>query len=46
MDGFGAALESAIMGMVLIAFVAGGAIAIGGYFFFSWLFAHLSVGWA
>jgi hypothetical protein len=45
MDGFGAMLEKAIAGALLVAFVVGGLATLGLYFLVSWLWAHLSVSW-
>lgn len=42
----GRGIASGIAMLVVVAFVAGGALAIGGYFLISWLVSHVSVGWA
>lgn len=39
-------VASGIAMLVIIAFVTGGALAIGGYFLISWLVSHVSIGWA
>lgn len=45
MEGFGAALEQAIIGMIVLAFIVGGLAALGLYFLVTWLWTHVSVTW-
>ncbi len=35
----------AIATMIIVAFVAGAGLSVGGYFLISWLAAHLTLGW-
>lgn len=42
----GQAMAATIGGLIVIAFVAGGALALGGYLLISWLAANVTIGWA
>lgn len=46
MGDYGKAFGDAIMGMVVIAFLLGGALFLGGFFLLRWLLSHLTVGWS
>lgn len=45
MTGLGKAIEQAVIGAIVMAALAGGAVALGGYFLVTWLAAHLTVSW-
>lgn len=47
MNGYdlGQAVAHMIAGLVIVAVLVGGVVALGGYFLISWLSAHLTIGW-
>jgi hypothetical protein len=44
-SGFGKAMGDAIIGLAIMAFIAGGVVFAVLWFGGSWLFRHLSIGW-
>jgi hypothetical protein len=45
MSDIGQAVAHAIAGIIILGFLAGGVVFLGGYFLISWLAAHLTLGW-
>jgi hypothetical protein len=44
--GFGRGMADAIVAFIIVTFIVGAVVGVGGYFLISWIVSHVSISWS